>query len=78
MEGAVVYPRRFAALVKLEHTVFALPFAYVGAFLALDVVTLVLQQLHEQVAAFILSFSGRHAVRDSEHSRFHPLLFSTK
>jgi 4-hydroxybenzoate polyprenyltransferase len=36
MEGAVAYPRRFAALVKLEHTVFALPFAYVGAFLALD------------------------------------------
>ena len=34
--GAVVYPRRFASLVKLEHTVFALPFAYVGAFLALD------------------------------------------
>jgi 4-hydroxybenzoate polyprenyltransferase len=36
MESAVVYPRRFASLVKLEHTVFALPFAYVGAFLALD------------------------------------------
>lgn len=30
------YPRRFAALVKIEHTVFALPFAYVGAFLAVD------------------------------------------
>jgi 4-hydroxybenzoate polyprenyltransferase len=29
-------PVRFARLVKLEHTVFALPFAYVGAFLALD------------------------------------------
>jgi 4-hydroxybenzoate polyprenyltransferase len=27
-------PRRFASLVKLEHTVFALPFAYVGALLA--------------------------------------------
>ena len=27
-------PARFARLVKLEHTVFALPFAYVGAFLA--------------------------------------------
>jgi 4-hydroxybenzoate polyprenyltransferase len=36
MESAVVYPRRFASLVKIEHTVFALPFAYVGAFLALD------------------------------------------
>lgn len=27
---------RFAALVKIEHTVFALPFAYVGALLAVD------------------------------------------
>ena len=34
--GAVTYPRRFASLVKIEHTVFALPFAYVGAFLAVD------------------------------------------
>jgi 4-hydroxybenzoate polyprenyltransferase len=33
---AVEIPRRFAALVKIEHTVFALPFAYVGAFLAVD------------------------------------------
>ena len=31
---AAEYPRRFAALVKIEHTVFVLPFAYVGAFLA--------------------------------------------
>lgn len=38
MDGAVLYPRRFATLVKFEHTVFALPFAYVGAFLALDAV----------------------------------------
>ena len=30
------YPLHFARLVKIEHTVFALPFAYVGAFLALD------------------------------------------
>jgi 4-hydroxybenzoate polyprenyltransferase len=29
-------PRRFASLVKLEHTVFALPFAFVGALLAVD------------------------------------------
>jgi 4-hydroxybenzoate polyprenyltransferase len=28
--------RRLASLVRLEHTVFALPFAYVGAFLAVD------------------------------------------
>ncbi len=27
-------PRRIASLVRIEHTVFALPFAYVGAFLA--------------------------------------------
>jgi 4-hydroxybenzoate polyprenyltransferase len=32
----LVYPRRFASLVKIEHTLFALPFAYVGAFLAID------------------------------------------
>ena len=33
---AFAYPVRFARLVKFEHTVFALPFAYVGAFLAVD------------------------------------------
>jgi len=32
----IAYPRRFYSLVKFEHTVFALPFAYVGAFLAVD------------------------------------------
>jgi 4-hydroxybenzoate polyprenyltransferase len=34
--GVVPLPARFARLVKIEHTVFALPFAYVGAFLAVD------------------------------------------
>lgn len=29
-------PRRLASLVRIEHTVFALPFAYVGVFLAAD------------------------------------------
>jgi 4-hydroxybenzoate polyprenyltransferase len=29
-----ILPRRFASLVKIEHTVFALPFAYIGALLA--------------------------------------------
>ena len=29
-------PRRLAALVRIEHTVFALPFAYAGALLAVD------------------------------------------
>ena len=36
LAGLGDYPARFASLVKIEHTVFALPFAYVGAFLALD------------------------------------------
>jgi len=34
--AAATYPRRFASLVKIEHTLFALPFAYVGAFLAVN------------------------------------------
>ena len=34
--AVAAYPRRFAALVKFEHTIFALPFAYVGALLAVD------------------------------------------
>jgi 4-hydroxybenzoate polyprenyltransferase len=29
-------PQRFASLVKIEHTLFALPFAYIGALLAVD------------------------------------------
>jgi 4-hydroxybenzoate polyprenyltransferase len=37
------YPLHFARLVKIEHTVFALPFAYVGAFLAVDGVPTVAQ-----------------------------------
>ena len=32
---AVALPRRFARLVKIEHTVFALPFAYIGALLCI-------------------------------------------
>src|ERR671935_2065995 len=31
---ALAYPARFYSLVKFEHTIFALPFAYVGALLA--------------------------------------------
>ncbi|MFN8186479.1 MAG: UbiA-like polyprenyltransferase [Gaiellales bacterium] len=34
--GIVRYTKLFSSLVKLEHTIFALPFAYVGAFLAVD------------------------------------------
>jgi 4-hydroxybenzoate polyprenyltransferase len=37
MSVAIVpLPRRLASLVRIEHTVFALPFAYVGAFLSVD------------------------------------------
>jgi 4-hydroxybenzoate polyprenyltransferase len=36
--SAAVLPARFARLVKIEHTVFALPFAYIGAFLAVGAV----------------------------------------
>jgi 4-hydroxybenzoate polyprenyltransferase len=32
--SAIALPGRFARLVKIEHTVFALPFAYIGALLA--------------------------------------------
>ena len=30
----LVYARRFVSLVKFEHSIFALPFAYAAAFLA--------------------------------------------
>jgi 4-hydroxybenzoate polyprenyltransferase len=36
MTAVAPLPARFARLVKIEHTIFALPFAYVGAFLAVD------------------------------------------
>ncbi|HJQ50235.1 MAG TPA: UbiA family prenyltransferase, partial [Gaiellaceae bacterium] len=36
--SSTLLPTRFARLVKIEHTVFALPFAYVGAFLAVGAV----------------------------------------
>jgi 4-hydroxybenzoate polyprenyltransferase len=34
--ATMMLPRRLASLVRIEHTVFALPFAYVGTFLAAD------------------------------------------
>jgi 4-hydroxybenzoate polyprenyltransferase len=34
LAGAGIYVRLFARLIKFEHTIFALPFAYAGAFLA--------------------------------------------
>ena len=36
MTATVALPRRFASLVKIEHTVFALPFAYIGALLCVN------------------------------------------
>jgi 4-hydroxybenzoate polyprenyltransferase len=36
MSSTAVLPRRFASLVKIEHTVFALPFAYIGALLSVQ------------------------------------------
>jgi 4-hydroxybenzoate polyprenyltransferase len=36
LASLTTYPSRFASLVKIEHTLFALPFAYVGALLAVD------------------------------------------
>ena len=36
MSAVAVPARRFASLVKIEHTVFALPYAYVGAILAVS------------------------------------------
>jgi 4-hydroxybenzoate polyprenyltransferase len=33
---ALRYPKLFLSLVKFEHTIFALPFAYIGAFLAVE------------------------------------------
>jgi len=38
MSVLATHPRRLASLVKIEHTVFALPFAYVGALLAVNAV----------------------------------------
>jgi 4-hydroxybenzoate polyprenyltransferase len=34
--ATLALPRRLASLVRIEHTVFALPFAYVGALLSVD------------------------------------------
>jgi 4-hydroxybenzoate polyprenyltransferase len=48
--AAPALPVRFARLVKIEHTVFALPFAYVGALLALDAVPSASQLLWITVA----------------------------
>jgi 4-hydroxybenzoate polyprenyltransferase len=55
MSAVVEVPRRFASLVKIEHTVFALPFAYVGAFLAVDGVP----SAHDLVWITVAMFGAR-------------------
>ncbi len=50
MSATAVYARRFVSLVKLEHTVFALPYAYTGAILALGQVPSASQVLWITVA----------------------------
>ena len=68
------YPRRFASLVKIEHTVFALPFAYVGALLAVDGVPSAHDLLWITVAmvgARSLAM-GLNRLIDAEHRRAQP------
>ena len=73
MESAVVYPRRFASLVKFEHTVFALPFAYVGAFLALDEVPSAAQVVWVTLAMVgALVRDGRQPSHRRGHRRAEP------
>jgi 4-hydroxybenzoate polyprenyltransferase len=50
LSATAVYARRFVSLVKLEHTVFALPYAYTGAILALGAVPSASQLLWITVA----------------------------
>jgi len=50
LSATAVYARRFVSLVKLEHTVFALPYAYTGATLALGEVPSASQLLWITVA----------------------------
>jgi 4-hydroxybenzoate polyprenyltransferase len=50
LSATAVYARRFVSLVKLEHTVFALPYAYTGAILALGQVPSASQVLWITVA----------------------------
>ena len=49
------YPRRFASLVKIEHTVFALPFAYVGALLCIRAIP----SAHDLVWITVAMFGAR-------------------
>ena len=53
--AAVTYPRRFASLVKIEHTVFALPFAYVGALLCINAIP----SAHDLVWITVAMFGAR-------------------
>src|SRR5436190_4532070 len=51
----VTYPWRFASLVKIEHTVFALPFAYVGALLCINAIP----SAHDLVWITVAMFGAR-------------------
>jgi 4-hydroxybenzoate polyprenyltransferase len=53
--AAASYPRRFASLVKIEHTVFALPFAYVGALLCINAIP----SAHDLVWITVAMFGAR-------------------
>jgi 4-hydroxybenzoate polyprenyltransferase len=53
--AVATYPRRFASLVKIEHTVFALPFAYVGALLCINAVP----SAHDLVWITVAMFGAR-------------------
>jgi 4-hydroxybenzoate polyprenyltransferase len=52
---ALSYPQRFASLVKIEHTVFALPFAYVGALLCINAIP----SAHDLVWITVAMFGAR-------------------
>jgi 4-hydroxybenzoate polyprenyltransferase len=71
---AISLPRRFASLVKLEHTVFALPFAYVGMLLAVGEVPGAADWLWVTVAmvgARTLAM-GLNRLIDAEHDARNP------
>jgi 4-hydroxybenzoate polyprenyltransferase len=53
--AVATYPRRFASLVKIEHTVFALPFAYVGALLCINAIP----SAHDLVWITVAMFGAR-------------------
>src|SRR5260221_149486 len=61
--------RLFARLIKVEHTIFALPFAYVGAFLALGEVPWEAWALGGAVATWVAGFDIFYSLFDIEIDR---------